>query len=55
MNKSENKIYYLYIVISFLFIAVTTNYLSLYDIIHVANQADSISYSEIAKKCTLAA
>ena len=48
MNKSETKIYYLYIAISFVFIIATTNYLSLYDIIHVANQMDVISYSEIA-------
>ena len=53
MNKSENRIYYLYITISFLFIALTTNYLSLHDIIYVANQTDSISYSEIAKKAPL--
>ena len=53
MNKSENKIYYLYITISFLFIAITTNYLSLHDIIYVANQTDSISYSEIAKEAPL--
>jgi len=48
MNKSETKIYYLYIAISFIFIVATTNYLSLFDIIHVANQMDVISYSEIA-------
>ena len=53
MNKSENKIYYLYIAISFLFIAGTTNYLSLYDIIFVANQTDSLSYTAIAKNAPL--
>ena len=49
MNKSEAKIYYLYIIICLVFIVATTNYLSLFDIIHVANQMDVISYSEIAK------
>jgi hypothetical protein len=53
MNKSENKIYYLYIAFSFIFIAVTTNYLSLYDIIFVANQTDSLSYTAIAKNAPL--
>ena len=48
MNKSDAKIYYLYIAISFIFILVTTDYLSLYDIIHVANQTDVNSYNEIA-------
>ena len=48
MNKSENKIYYSYLAISFIFIVATTDYLSLYDIIHVANQMDVISYNEIA-------
>ena len=50
MNKSDLKIYYLYLVISFLFIIATTNYLSLFDIINIANQTDVISYSEIANK-----
>jgi hypothetical protein len=50
MNKSDLKIYYLYIVISFLFIIATTNYLSLFDIINIANQTDVISYAEIANK-----
>jgi len=49
MNKSETKVYYLYIAISLVFIVATTNYLSLFDIIHVASQTDVISYSEIAK------
>jgi len=49
MSKYETKIYYLYTFFCFFFIALTTNYLSLYDIIHVANQMDVISYSEIAK------
>ena len=53
MNKSETKVYYLYIAISLVFIVATTNYLSLYDIIHVANQTDVISYSEIAKNAPL--
>ena len=53
MNKSEAKIYYLYITISLIFITATTNYLSLFDIIHLANQTDVISYSEIAKKAPL--
>ena len=49
MNKYQKSIYYLYIVIAFLFIIFTTNYLSLHDIIYVANQTDGISYNEIAK------
>ena len=53
MNKSQNKIYYLYIAFSFIFIAVTTNYLDLYDIIFVANQTDSLSYTAIAKNAPL--
>ena len=53
MNKSETKIYYLYIAITLIFIIATTNYLSLYDIIHVANQTDVLSYTEIAKKAPL--
>ena len=48
MNKSETKIYYSYILISFVFITFTTVYLSLYDIIYVANQTDVWSYKEIA-------
>ena len=55
MNKSESKIYYLYIVISLVFIIATTSYLSLFDIIYVANQTDVISYSEIAKNAPLLA
>jgi|TARA_B110000027_G_scaffold113154_1_gene122104 hypothetical protein len=53
MNKSETKIYYLYIAVSLVFIIATTNYLSLHDIIHVANQTDVISYNEIAKNAPL--
>ena len=53
MNKTETKVYYLYIAISLVFIVTTTNYLSLFDIIHVANQTDVISYSEIAKNAPL--
>jgi hypothetical protein len=53
MNKSETKVYYLYIAISLVFIVTTTNYLNLFDIIHVANQTDVISYSEIAKNAPL--
>jgi len=53
MNKSEKNIYYLYIIFSFLFIAVTTNYLSLNDIIFIANQTDSLSYTAIAKNAPL--
>lgn len=49
MNKYHKNIYYCYILIAFLFLTFTTNYLSLYDIIYVANQTDVISYSEIAK------
>ncbi len=49
MNNSDKKIYYFYVAICFIFLGVTTDYLSLYDIIHVANQMDVISYSEIAK------
>ncbi len=49
MNKSEKKIYILFSLFSLLFIVFTTNYLSVYDIIYVANQTDAISYIEIAK------
>ena len=53
MNKSESKIYYLFIAISLIFITTTTNYLSLFDVIYVANQTDVISYIEIAKNAPL--
>ena len=49
MNQYHKNIYYCYIVVAFLFLVFTTNYLSFYDIIYVANQTDVISYSEIAK------
>ena len=49
MNQYHKNIYYCYIVVAFLFLVFTTNYLSLYDIIYEANQTDVISYSEIAK------
>ena len=49
MGKNETKIYYIYVIICFSFILLTTDYLSLYDIINVANQMDVISYSEISK------
>ncbi len=49
MNKADIKIFHLYILMSLLFIVLTTNYLSLNDIIFLANQTDVISYSEIAK------
>lgn len=50
MNSSDKKIYYFYIAVCFIFLAATTNYLSLYDLIYVANQTDVNSYSEIAKR-----
>ena len=53
MNKSETKIYYIFMVIAFGFITLTTDYLSLFDIIYVANQTDVISYSEIAKNAPM--
>jgi len=53
MNKFETKIYYIYILLCFSFILLTTKYIDLYDIIHVANQMDVISYIEIAKKAPL--
>lgn len=49
MNQYHKKIYYSFVIITFLFLIFTTNYLSLNDIIYVANQGDVISYSEIAK------
>ena len=49
MNKSDTKIYFFFTAISFAFIIVTTDYLSLFDIIYTANQTDVISYTEIAK------
>ena len=53
MNKFETKIYYIYILICFSFILLTTKYIDLYDITHVANQMDAISYFEIAKNAPL--
>ena len=53
MNKSDKKYYYLFITVSFLFVVLTTNYISLSDIVNVANQTDVISYTEIAKNAPL--
>lgn len=53
MNKYHNNIYYFYIAVAFLFIILTTNYQSLYDLIYVTNQMDAISYNEIAKTAPL--
>ena len=53
MNKSDKKYYFLYVTISFVFVVLTTNYISLSDIIYVANQTDVISYTEIAKNAPL--
>jgi hypothetical protein len=53
MNKFETKIYYIYILMCFSFILLTTKYIDLYDIIHVANQMDVISYIEIVKNAPL--
>ena len=53
MNKSEKKIYFLFILISLIFLILTTNYLTLSGIINDANQMDVISYSEIAEKAPL--
>jgi hypothetical protein len=53
MNKSDKKYYFLYVAVSFVFIILTTNYISLSDIIYVANQTDVISYTEIAKNAPL--
>ena len=53
MNKSETKIYFLFTAISFVFVVATTDYLSLFDIIHVANQMDVISYIEITKNAPI--
>lgn len=53
MNKSETKIYFLFTVISFVFVVATTDYLNLFDIIHIANQMDVISYSEISKNAPI--
>ena len=49
MNKSDTKNYFLFTAISFVFVVLTTDYISLSDIIYIANQTDVISYSEIAK------
>lgn len=49
MSKNQIKIYYIYTLFCFIFISLTTEYLSLEDIIYVANQTDVISYSELAK------
>jgi hypothetical protein len=48
MNNHETKKFFIYILICFSFIALTTNYLDLYEIIYEANQTDAISYSEIS-------
>ena len=50
MNKSEIIKYYLFVLISLTFVILTTNYLSLFDIINKASQTDVISYVEIANK-----
>jgi hypothetical protein len=53
MNKSDKKYYFLFVAVSFVFVVLTTNYISLSDIIYVANQTDVISYTEIAKNAPL--
>ena len=49
MSKNQIKIYYIYILFCFIFILLTTEYLSLEDIIYVAKQTDVISYTQLAK------
>jgi hypothetical protein len=49
MKKNEIIIFIFYSIYSLIFLIVTTNYLTLNDIIYKANQSDSFEYSEIAK------
>lgn len=49
MNGKDKKILYCYQLLCLIFLFLTTKYLNIYDIIHVGNQADSISYTEISK------
>ena len=49
MTKKEKKIFSIYVLFVLIFLLLTTKYLSLSDIIHVASQWDVISYTEIAK------
>ena len=49
MIKKDNKIFYSYIIVVIIFLFITTKYLNLYDIIHIAGQMDVISYTEISK------
>ncbi len=49
MTKKEKKIFSIYVLFVLIFLLLTTKYLSLNDIIHIASQWDVISYTEIAK------
>ena len=49
MKKNEIIIFIFYSIYSIIFLIVTTNNLTLNDIIYKANQSDSFEYSEIAK------
>ena len=48
MSSKEHKIFILYSIFVLFFIFLTTKYLNLYEIIHVAGQMDAISYTEIS-------
>ena len=50
MNSSEKIKFFIFILYSLVFLIITTNYLSLNDLIFVANQNDITSYIPIAKK-----
>lgn len=49
MTKKENIIFFVYALSVLIFLLLTTKYLSLNDIMHVAQQWDVISYTEISK------
>ena len=53
MIKKDNKIFYSYIIVVIIFLFITTKYLNLYDIIHIAGQMDVISYTEISRYAPL--
>tara|TARA_B100001175_G_scaffold311616_1_gene316296 strand:- start:1649 stop:2740 length:1092 start_codon:yes stop_codon:yes gene_type:complete len=53
MNSSEKFKFFIFILYSLVFLIITTNYLSLNDLIFVANQNDITSYIPIAEKSPL--
>ena len=53
MNNYDKKVFKIYVLFCLTFILITTNYLSLNDIIFAANQTDVLSYIEISKNAPL--